>query len=229
MTPTSETTSGSGTRKGAVRILGYLHHSLVFKRRIAVLAQRLSALLRPGCTLLDVGCGDGALAALIRDAVPALQVQGVEVHARPDCSIACRLFDGERLPFPDRSFDGCLFVDVLHHTENPLTILREACRVSREFILIKDHLSETSTDYWVLRLMDWVGNSPHGVPLPYRYLSRAQWEGLYRELGIEPVSTETHLPLYPAPFSLLFGRGLHFISLLRKPRREPALAGVSAA
>jgi hypothetical protein len=64
--------------------------------------------------------------------------------------------------------------------------------------------------------MDWVGNAPHGVSLPYNYLSRAQWDEAFRQSSLVSRSTQTDLPLYPPPLSWLFGRGLHFISLLEK-------------
>jgi len=198
------------------KVVGQLHGRIVFKRRVAVLARHLAAMIPPGSQILDVGCGDGSLAALLTQLVPGLSVQGVEVHARPDCAIQCRLFDGKRLPFPDGSFDVCLFVDVLHHTMDPEAICRDAFRVSRKYVLIKDHLCENALDAWTLRLMDWVGNSSHGVALPYNYLSRKRWAGLFDTAGLETVQTEHELPLYPPPFSFLFGRGLHSISLLRK-------------
>lgn len=198
-----------------LRILGSLHGSLVHRRRTVVLAEKLAEMLEP-CRMLDVGCGDGTVAKLISEAVPGLEVRGAEYAPRPECSIPCVHFDGEHLPFEDKSFDGCMFVDVLHHTLDPLAILKEALRVSRQFILIKDHLSENFIDNSTLRFMDWLGNRPHNVVLPYAYLSMRQWKHLFDTLGLEVVQFEHNIPLYPAPFSLLFGRKLHFICLLAR-------------
>lgn len=110
----------------------------------------------------------------------------------------------------------CLFVDVLHHTKDPAILLREAVRVSRSFVLIKDHLAESVLDHLTLRFMDWVGNRPHGVVLTYNYQSRKQWRGHFSACGLKDAIWTTDVPLYPAPFSFLLGRGLHFVSLLRK-------------
>jgi len=202
------------------QLVGKIHGKVVHQRRIVVLAQKLAEMLPPGSQLLDVGCGDGTLATLLRDAVPKLDVQGVEVLPRGDCAIPCRAFDGSHLPFPDDSFDCCLFVDVLHHTVDPFPLLRDACRVSRKFLLIKDHLAEGALDHWTLRLMDWVGNRSHGVALPYAYLSGAKWQDLYKRLGLIVQRTDSDLPLYPAPFSAVFGRRLHFIALLKRERNS---------
>jgi hypothetical protein len=64
--------------------------------------------------------------------------------------------------------------------------------------------------------MDWVGNRPHGVTLTYKYQSLRQWQQHFAACGLEAVQLSTELPLYPFPFSLLFGRKLHFVAQLTK-------------
>ena len=200
----------------SIQLVGHAHGRVVHQRRIAVLAERLAGMLPAASTLLDVGCGDGTIAKTMCQAIPGLAISGAEYSPRPKCAIPCIAFDGVHLPFPSRSFDGCMFVDVLHHSRDPLAVLLEAGRISRDFILIKDHLAEGTFDHWTLRLMDWVGNRPHGVELPYAYLSGEQWQEIYRDAGLVEVKTDRAIPLYPAPFSLVFGRNLHFISVLTK-------------
>ena len=192
------------------------HHTFVHERRTRVLAETLAAQIQQGAAVLDIDCGDGTIASHIAHLRPDVSVQGVEFQVRAGCKIACHAFDGSKLPFPDASFDVCLFVDVLHHLTNPLALLKDACRVSRNFILLKDHFSENIFDYSILRLVDWVGNRPHGVPLPYAYRSRSQWQECYKQAGLIPISIDCPIPLYPWPFSMVFGRSLHFISLLKR-------------
>jgi hypothetical protein len=64
--------------------------------------------------------------------------------------------------------------------------------------------------------MDWVGNAPHGVRLPYNYLARSEWAATYANLGLEIDAVEEDLDLYPAPVSLIFGHGLHFVVRLSR-------------
>jgi SAM-dependent methyltransferase len=201
---------------GTLAFLGRVHDKMVYRRRVTLLSQHLAVMLEPRSRLLDIGCGDGQITARLRDSVDQLEVEGVEVLPRPDCAIENRPFDGKHVPFSDNSFNYCLLVDVLHHIKNPVPLLKEACRVSSQFVLIKDHYADHVLDHWTLRLMDWVGNKPHGVALPYAYLSRGAWDSLYHEVGLVLDRTDHDMPLYPSPFSLLFGRHLHFISLLRK-------------
>ncbi len=192
------------------------HGAFVHGRRVRVLAKVLAEQVPQGASVLDIGCGDGTIAALIAKSRPDISMQGVEVLPRADCQIPCSAFDGDTLPFGDGSFDVVMLVDVLHHTSDVSVLLREAARVSRQLVLLKDHLSENAFDHATLRFMDWVGNRPHGVTLTYNYQSRAQWDSHFAAVGLQPASIETNIPLYPAPFSALVGRGLHFVAALRK-------------
>ena len=192
------------------------HRWLVFDRRVRVLSEMLSAQLPENASVLDIGCGDGTVGALIAAGRPDVRVQGIEVQPRSACRIPCREFDGTNLPFADGSFEVCMFVDVLHHTSNVRALLGEAVRVSRSFILLKDHLRENALDGATLRLMDWVGNRPHGVRLTYNYQSRKEWSEHFAACGLKEKSWSSEVPLYQAPASWIAGRGLHLITLLRK-------------
>ncbi len=198
--------------------MGSWHRAFVFQRRTRVLAEMLAAQIPAGASVLDIGCGDGTIGSLIAQLRPDISIQGVEFMVRPGCRIACRAFDGNSLPFQDGSFDVCLFVDVLHHTQDPSALLREAARVSRSFVLIKDHLDENAIDNLTLRFMDWVGNRPHGVVLTFNYQSRREWCEHFLKCGLAEATWTTKVPLYPPPASFVVGRGLHFVSLLQKTK-----------
>jgi SAM-dependent methyltransferase len=192
------------------------HGAFVHGRRVRVLAKILAEQIPQGAAVLDIGCGDGTVAALIAKARPDISMQGVEVLPRADCQIPCSAFDGDTLPFGEQSFDVAMLVDVLHHTADVSALLREAARVSRRLVLLKDHLSENAFDHATLRFMDWVGNRPHGVTLAYNYQSHGKWDAHFAAADLRPAHFATNIPLYPAPFSALVGRGLHFVAALCK-------------
>ena len=81
-----------------------------------------------------------------------------------------------------------MLVDVLHQTDDPMNLLREAVRVARQAIVIKDHLLQGAFAYPTLRFMDWVGNARHGVALPYNYWTPAEWHGAFDKLGLAVIS-----------------------------------------
>jgi SAM-dependent methyltransferase len=203
----------------ALSLLKRAHGRAVFGRRAQALAKVLADRIPAGASVLDIGCGDGTIAKLITSYNPSTTIQGIEFAPRVDCKIECHAFDGSTIPHPPASFDVCMFVDVLHHAGNSQGVerlLSEAQRVSRQFVLIKDHLSQNWLDFKTLQFMDWVGNRPHGVVLPYNYQCRSQWDKYFLTTGLKIIDWETQIPLYPFPFSALFGRKLHFIGLLGK-------------
>jgi len=195
-------------------VMGQVHNRLVFDRRVRVLTEALGALIPAGSHMLDIGTGDGQIAKGIAAEQRGVTVEGIDVMLRPTTHISVSLFDGTTIPMEDNSVDVVSFVDVLHHTDDPQVLISEASRVARKAVVIKDHLSENALDHATLRLMDWVGNAPHGVVLPYNYASRAQWNGWFAKAGLTEDVFDTDVPLYAAPLSLIFGRKLHFVARL---------------
>lgn len=191
------------------------HQAFVAGRRAQRLAEHLSALMPAGAVSgLDIGCGNGAVAASVQTLCPGLTFTGVETVVRGQTRIPVLPYDGSTLPFPDRSFDVSMLVDVLHHTDDPAAVLQEACRVSRQAIILKDHYCQSPFDASILRFMDWVGNKAHGVALPYNYLSRQEWTETFARAGCQAETVKEKLGLYPFPFTLLFDGTLQFVARL---------------
>ncbi len=194
--------------------VGALHGKAVLSRRVRVLAARLAPLLPVGRRVLDVGCGDGSIASALHARRPDLELQGYDVLVRPEALIPVKPFDGTHLTVPDDAADAVLLLDVLHHADDPVALLRECGRVA-PVVLVKDHFAESALDRWILRFMDWVGNAPHGVVLRYHYFSRASWNLAVSAAGLRETERGDVPALYPFPFSLVFGGRLHFVARLQ--------------
>jgi ubiquinone/menaquinone biosynthesis C-methylase UbiE len=199
-----------------MKLLDSIHEKYIFKRRVNVLSDAISLLIPKNSSVLDIGCGDGLIDRLILQKRPDVKITGLDVLIRDKTFIEVIKFDGNSIPYPDNSFDCAMFIDVLHHTTDPMILLKEAARVSNKSIVIKDHLKEGFLAEKTLRFMDWVGNARHKVVLPYNYWSQEQWDRAFNQLKLKPISFETNLGLYPFPINLLFERHLHFIALLEK-------------
>jgi len=206
---------GSGLT-AAEAILNSVHDKLVFGRRVRVLSKALANQLPPNAKVLDVGTGDGSIAALIMEQRSDIAIEGVDVFLRAKTRIPVTIFDGRQLPFADNAFDCVMFVDVLHHTSDPAFLVREAARVANRAVLIKDHLLEGLLARSTLRLMDWVGNRGHKVVLPYNYLPRARWDEIFKEADLTIDHWIHRVGLYPLPAGWAFDRRLHFVARLTK-------------
>ncbi len=103
--------------------------------------------------VLDLGCGTGALAQLVNNALPCARVTGVDIsgamvdRARERLGGSVRLFraDAESLPFAEGSFDAVIMNDVLHHVPDASRAAFEAWRVlGRDGVLVMgDHWAPT--------------------------------------------------------------------------------------
>ena len=212
-------TSASVDRhKTEMSLIETIHSGYVFKRRVRVLMSHLIEIMPPEAKVLDVGCGDGLIAKLVTELRPDLRLQGIDVLVRPETYIPVVKFDGFKIPYSDKSFDCVMFVDVLHHTDDPLILLREAARVARIAVILKDHCRDGLLAQQTLRFMDWVANARHAVALPYNYWPRRQWQEAFQELGLTIAELRDSLGLYPFPASLFFERSLHFIAVLDVPK-----------
>lgn len=197
-----------------MKAINKAHAKLVHSRRVRQLSKHLSALIPQGSAVLDVGCGDGLLAHTISENRPDITVRGVDVLLREKTYFQVDKFDGENLPYTENSFDIVMFVDVLHHTEDAMILLREAVRVAKKAVVLKDHTQNGLLAHSTLRFMDYVGNKQYGVNLPYNYWTLAQWENAITELNLTTEIWKKDLALYPNPANLIFGRSLHFVAKL---------------
>jgi SAM-dependent methyltransferase len=204
----------------AMSFLGRLYERLigrrVFGRRVEVLCDHMAGLFPPEARVLDVGCGNGLIAHQLGQRRRDLDICGIDVLVPKQTHIPVQRFDGQSIPYADASFDVVMFVDVLHHTADPMALLREAVRVARQSLVIKDHPRNGFLAGPTLRFMDWVANARHGIALPYNYWPRQKWFNAFDELRLTRREWKTKLGLY-RPLGWLFGRGLHFIACLDVP------------
>lgn len=191
-----------------------IHGKVASDRRANQIALALAELIPRDKTVLDVGCGNGKLARLLFEMRPDLEIVGIDVKVAPNPAIPITTYDGNSIPFDSQSWDICLASDVLHHCTEPIAVMREMKRVARESIVIKDHFSEGFISRSLLSLMDWIGNYGYGTDVPFNFMSSAQWNQAYSDLGLIPQAQETKLRLYPFPFTLVLDHKLHFIVML---------------
>lgn len=203
--------------------LNSIHASYVLKRRVDVLSNHLLRFLPSRSTVLDIGSGDGLLGYMLQKRGMDLDISGIDVLPREKTYIPVLPFDGVSIPYADKKFDFALLVDVLHHTDDPMLLLREADRVARRGVIVKDHVMNGLLSRYTLCFMDWVGNARYSVRLPYNYRTQSEWEEAISKLGWKTTRWEQDLRLYPKLADFVFGRRLHFIG-----RFTPAVAATAS-
>lgn len=193
----------------------------LYRRNLLEILRPLLAPRAPVDRALDFGSGDGWFAHVFREQGLAREVVAVDVQARRRSFVAPQLYDGGRLPFPDRSFDLVYAMDVLHHCPDPAVSLRDLLRCSRGLVLIKDHTYRTAAGKLALAALDELGNRRFGVPSIYRYQRGWEWlevfrqEGFVQEALIHPAPVETRPPL------VWLTNRLQFVGLWRRGETGP--------
>lgn len=99
----------------------------------------LARVIPPGSTL-DLGCGDGLLMEeLGKRGIESLglDLSSKAVELAKERGLEARVFDlTGRLPFEDNNFNNVILLDVLEHVYRPDEVLREAARVSKQYVFV---------------------------------------------------------------------------------------------
>ena len=96
--------------------------------------------LEPGKRILEVGCGVGAVLAVLGQEFPGIRLYGVDIEPkqldfarghleRAGVQVTLLQADAHALPFEDESFDHVWMMWFLEHVGDPPEVLREARRV----------------------------------------------------------------------------------------------------
>ena len=160
------------------------HNDNAHSNRIESIVEKLIFVIPSDSKILDVGCGDGLLASRLKNELIGIDIQGVDTVEQKKKFIPVELFDGRTLPYPNKSFDVVLLMDVLHHAREPSMLLKECMRVSRKAVIIKDHTWWNPIGLGFLYLSDYISNKPKGVDLPMNFIHRSRWPELFKELEI---------------------------------------------
>jgi SAM-dependent methyltransferase len=113
---------GTGSREPGTRNLSIIQHAAL--RAFAALA------LPPHAAVLDAPCGDGGLAAALRQA--GYDAHGVDIGPQPAALPAAAYHHADlnsRLPFGDATFEAALSIEGIEHLEDRYHYLRELHRV----------------------------------------------------------------------------------------------------
>ncbi len=132
--------------------------------------QSVARLVPEGARVLDLGCGDGELLALLQRergcSGYGIEIDDTNVGAcvRRGVNVIQLNLDEGLSMFGDQSFDVVLQIDTLQHLRNAETMLRETARVGRIGIVAFPNFA-----HWPNRLSILRGRMPVTRRLPYEW------------------------------------------------------------
>jgi len=138
--------------------------------------------LKPGNRVLDIGCGKGFLVHDFRQAMPGLEVTGIDIseyaiaNAMPEAKPYVKVGNAVELPFPDKRFDLVVSINTLHnlYVFQLKKALQEIERVgsSHKYIVMDSYRNEREK----VNLMYWQLTCEC-------FFTPAEWEWLFMEWG----------------------------------------------
>ena len=137
-----------------------------------------------GSKILDLGCGSGIVAKSFQDFFQS-EVLGVDIRDNRIYSIPFKIIDGKFLSFPENSFDAVLINYVLHHSEDPISLLKEAKRVSRDKIIIYEDLPEGFLSKLGCKIHGASFNSFFKIKNQASFKTERQWEEVFKNIGLK--------------------------------------------
>ncbi|MEF2553674.1 methionine biosynthesis protein MetW [Aurantimonas sp. A2-1-M11] len=115
----------------------------------------IADLVTPGSRVLDVGCGDGALLALLEQR-RQVDGRGMELsqHGVNECvarglSVIQGDADRDLVHYPDDAFDYVILSQTIQATRHPKLVLSELLRIGNRAIVSFPNFGHWSIRYWV--------------------------------------------------------------------------------
>ncbi len=126
-----------------------------------------------------------------------LNVTGIDTVDSNLSHLPVILYDGEQIPFPDKTFDATMVSYVLHHCNDISAVLREIKRVTTRKLIVFEEIYKRDTSRRILKLHDF-GNRflSTKMNIPCNFLRIEQWYGLFEDLGLR-VENCTRIYQYP--------------------------------
>jgi ubiquinone/menaquinone biosynthesis C-methylase UbiE len=175
----------------------YRLFSKVYQRAAQKMCLDCQGFIQKGSKILDLGCGSGIVAKNFEDFFRA-RVVGVDIRDRRVFPIPFQIINGKNLPFPDNSFDAVLISYVLHHSKDPLSLLKEAKRVSEKIIIYEDLPPEDFLSNVICKIHDLTFDrffQHQKVQVSFK--SEEEWEKIFNSLNLSIFHKKRIKSLYP--------------------------------
>jgi SAM-dependent methyltransferase len=212
-----------GKKRFLDKVLIAFHKKVSHSNRVDLLSSIYVGILKSlnndnyNLRLLDVGCGDMAIAKGLAAKYNKIKFICTDIYPNKENWENYVEFDGKNIPFNDREFDVALFSDVLHHDiDNSKQLLKEAIRVSK-FIIIKDHFEYGWWSRRLLQFADLIGNYGYGVSVPKQYFNKKSFYKLLEDCNLKEIEHKCPVQLYErfSLIQLIFKSKYQFISIIQ--------------
>lgn len=183
-------------------VYGWLAYELGFidpilrwwsSRKASIKWKRIGSFYSDGETVVDVGCGNGALSLQMREAgVNVLPVDVVDKSIFKE--LPPQIYDGERLDLVvNENVDAVQMITMLHHVEAPEKLLKQATTVSNKVVVMEDVYSNPLQEL-ITHITDSIVNLEF-IGHPHTNKTDEEWREIFSDfdLNLQKFKTERFL------------------------------------
>ena len=164
----------------------YRIFSKIYERAAQKMCLDCQDFIQKGSKILDLGCGSGIIGETFGDFFQA-KVIGVDIKDNRIYPLPFKIINGKSLSFPENSFDIVLINYVLHHSGDPILLLKEAKRVAKDKIIVYEDLPEGLLSRIICKI--------HGISFAKIFQNQNQtsfksekgWEEVFKKIGLNIV------------------------------------------
>ncbi len=176
------------------------------KKRAQKLVDRIYPYLQNSRRIIDIGSGTGYITSLLKEKGKTIQAVDIANNSFVK-DLHVTIYNGEKLPFKDNSFDTSLLITVLHHTDNPEKVLMEAIRVSKEIIVIETGYANLFGKIAIV-FIDTLANLTIKINWS-SFRTDNQWKELFKKLNLKIVSSSKDFDMQ---MGIKYSHPLYFLS-----------------
>ena len=155
--------------------------------------KRLESWLNHQDLILELGSGLGTIAHYFQQQgfnIVPLDIQNFSLFS----NVKPIIYDGQKIPFEDKTFSSVLLLTVLHHTVDVVSVICEAKRVGHKIIIIED-IYDNKLQQYLTYAVDSLVNfefSEH----PHNNRTDEEWQNLFERLKLKLIYTESYSFLF---------------------------------
>lgn len=173
-------------------------------KEIAARLRAMQAYVGAGEKVLDFGAGRGDFLKNVAS-VHDVEIIGIDIIDYTDDDVEVLMFDGDRIPLPDKSVDIGMAAFVLHHIVDQDRAMAELKRVCRKRIIIFEDTYFSPWQWAFVVWNDFYSNILMGsiraykaigkmaivsMPMPLTFKTVRQWQAWFQGHGLTVLSTD---------------------------------------
>ena len=158
-------------------------------QKAQIKVERLKDLYKNEERILEIGCGNGALVKLLREA--GRQVEAVDVENKTYFQeVQPIIYNGENLPVTDKQFSAVQMITMLHHVKEPEKLIAEAKRTGQQLVIMEDIYSNSFQKY-ITWFTDSIVNWEFSAH-PHTNKTDQEWREIFEHLDLKVEKVKYH-------------------------------------